>query len=319
MIKVGIIGAEKIEAGELLRILLHHPEVDIVSLYSPAFAGRRVASCHHGFLGEEIVNFTEKIDPSELDIIFIADDSPMAKSILTHSEDFPKLRIVDMSESRFADWRAFGLEYGLSEINRKSLVRGARLALVPSAPAALTLLALHPLALHLLLSSDVEISVAAPQPVLKALDADRSASEIATMLSKVQTSFNGKVRVSFLPVNSGRSMRVRILMRCPLSIAEVDKVFESVYDDHSFVFTSLSNVDRKEVEGTHKCMVTFSKPAPDTLELESVGDAHLRGGAGDAVHVLNLFFALDEKVGLHLKPSLFGAEDDGPQQVSWFA
>jgi len=319
MIKVGIIGADMPDAGELLRILMHHPEVEIKTLYAPAMAGRLVSSCHHGFIGEEVMNFTDKLNPSETDILFIADDSEAGREVLNRSDEWSGLRIVDMSPRRFDYWESTGLEYGLSEINRKSLVRGTRLAIVPSSPAALALTALYPLASHLLLSSDIDITVEIPVSFSKKFDTKSVAHEIATMLAKTQTSFNGKINISVSPGNFVRSMRTRAVMKCPLDISEIDKIYDSIYDDHSFTHTSLSETGVKEVEGTHKCVVSFKKTDSTTIELTTVGDCHIRGGAGDAVHLLNLFFALDEKIGLNMKPSCFGDENSPSQQSSWFA
>lgn len=320
MIKVGIIGAETPDAGELLRLLIHHPEVDIRSLFAPAWSGRMVSSRHHGFIGEEIVDFTEKIDPSCLDIIFIADDSEKGSSLLLNSETYPDLRIVDLSPSRIEHWDSYGMEYGLSEANRKPLVRGARLAVIPTPAAALAIISLYPLALNQIPNSDIDISIHAPKHIASALNTERLSYEITSFLQKTQINFDSNINISIFPCDSGRSMRVSSTLRSPLAIAEVDKLFESVYDDHNFTFTCLSEVERTEIEGTHKCIVTISKPGAGLLEITAVGDCHLRGGAGDAVHIMNLFFALDEKVGLHLKPSCFGNEDtNNGKSVSWFA
>lgn len=319
MIKVGIIGADMPDAGELLRILMHHPEVEITTLYAPALAGRLVTSCHHGFIGEEIVNFTDKFNPSAIDILFIADDSKTGREVLNRSDEWPELKIVDMSPRRFDYWESSGLEYGLSEMNRKSLVRGARLAVVPTAPAALALTALYPLAAHLLLNSDIDITVELPSSLSKTIDPKSVAREIGAMLVKTQTSFNGNVNMVFTPAKFVRSMRTKTVMKCPLDISEIDNIYESIYDDHSFTYTSLSEIGVREVEGTHKCVVSFKKPDAATIELTTVGDCHIRGGAGDAVHLLNLFFALDEKIGLTMKPSCFGNGPSATQQTSWFA
>lgn len=320
MIKVGIIGADTPDAGELLRILIHHPEVDIRSLYAPAWAGRMVTSRHHGFMGEDIINFSEKIDPTHLDIVFLADNSEKGTNILLNSEAVPELRIVDMSPARIDRWDSFGMEYGLSEANRKPLVRGARIAVVPTPAASLALISLYPLAMNQLLNSDIEITVDAPRSVAPHINKEQLTHEIISFLQKTQNSFDGKIHIRINPCDSGRSMRVSSILKSPLAIAEVDNVFESVYDDHNFTFTSLSEVNRLEVEGTHKCIVSIQKPGAGLLEITAVGDCHMRGGAGDAVHIMNLFFALDEKVGLHLKPSCFSPDntDDG-KSVSWFA
>lgn len=320
MIKVGIIGAEQPVAGELLRILVHHPEVDIVTLCSPAFAGRHPSACHFGFIGTTVPNFTDRLDPAALNVVFIADKSSPGTDILAHNEKWPKLRIIDLSPARLENLSAFGLEYGLSEINRKPLVRGARMASVPSAVASLSLVALYPLALNLLLNGDIHIDIEAPAAMQTSLNLPKVAAEISTMLVKTQTSFTGKVLLTTTASNSIRGLKVNIRMNCPLSLAEIDRVYDSVYDDHNFTYTSLSGVGTPEVEGTQKCIVSLSKPDAGSLELNAVGDAYLRGGAGDAVHVMNLFFALDEKVGLYLKPNSCQTKSpEGHPQACWFA
>lgn len=320
MIKVGIIGADTPDAGELLRILLHHPEVEIMTLYAPSWSGRRVESRHHGFMGEDIVDFTDKVNPDKLDILFLLDNSDEGLSIIQRLEEFPSLRIVDMSPERNERWEAYGFEYGLSEANRKPLVRGARMAIVPSHVASVALIALYPFAMHLLLSGDIELQVEAPVHIADRIDKTKVSREIGHFLSKTQSSFTGKVHITVEPRESGRTMKVTSVLRSPLAVPEVEKIYESVYDDHNFTFTTTEDVRRDEVEGTHRCIVTFKKPAAGLLEVSALADCHLRGGAGDAVHILNLFFSLDEKVGLNLKPSRYGEEDvSSSATVSWFA
>lgn len=319
MIKVGIIGADSPDAGELLRILIHHPEVVIKCLYAPKLSGRLLSSCHHGFIGEESLNFSDKLNPSEYDIVFIADDSDTGRSLMRRSDEWPNLRIVDMSPHRFDFWESNGMEYGLSEMNRKCLVRGARLAMVPSSVAALALNALYPLASNLLISSDIKIRVEASKAISRKIDKENVAKEISAMLAKTQTSFNSKIEIDVIPDDLVRSMRVRISLKCPLDITEIDRVYNSIYDDHSFTFAGISEVGFREVEGTQKCVVTFCKASQSQLELASIGDSHMRGGAGDAVHIMNLFFSLDEKIGLNMKPSCYGNENESNQQTSWFA
>lgn len=320
MIKVGIIGADSPDAGELLRILNHHPEVDILTLLSPSWAGRMVAARHHGFIGESLPNFSDKISPADLDVVFIADDSAEGRNLLMNSDNFPELRIVDLSPSRIEHWDCFGMEYGLSEANRKPLVRGARIALIPSQAASLILISLYPLALNLLLNSDIDITIQAPEEVTQSINIKRLKYEIITFLQKTQNNFNSSLIINVISCESGRSMRVSSVFKSPLAVAEVSNLFDSVYDDHNFTFTSLSEVSRLEVEGTQKCIVSIDKPGAGLLELIAVGDCHMRGGAGDAVHIMNLFFALDEKVGLHLKPSCFiGESKENGKSVSWFA
>lgn len=303
MIKVGIIGAQTQLSGEILRILFLHPEVDIVTLFSPELTGRSVSSVHHGFIGEKIVNFTDKIDLSDLDIIFLTDDSEVSNKILTTYSEWPDLRIVDITPSRFSSSRNEDFEYGLSEINRKALVRGARKAFLPSAIAATSLIALYPLASFLLLPNEIDIDVEAPASIVNDTMVSVAKSEIKERLEKVQTSFKGDINISTKPFESSKIIKVKISFECKLSIEEIYKVYMSIYDDHNFTFVSMTDVDDNEVVGTQKCVLTIKKPVSDRLEIVSLADANMRGGAGDAVHMLNLLFALYEKIGLHLKPS----------------
>lgn len=320
MIKVGIIGADSPDAGELLRLLINHPEVDLVSLYAPSWSGRMVSSRHHGFIGESIPNFSDSIDPSTLDIIFIADDSEIGNNLLMNSDSLPDLRIIDLSPSRIDRKESFGMEYGLSEANRKPLVRGARIAAIPSPAASLILISLYPLALNSLLNSDIDINIQAPPAVAQATNIKKLTSEITAFLQKTQNDFNDDLNIRVIPCESGRSMRVSCVFKSPLAVAEVSNLFDSVYDDHNFTFTSLTEISRLEVEGTHKCIVSIDKPGAGLIELTAIADCHMRGGAGDAVHILNLFFALDENVGLHLKPSCFASDSlENGKPVSWFA
>lgn len=320
MIKVGIIGADKPDAGELLRLLIFHPEVEVMSLYAPGLAGRAITSSHHGFIGERDLFFSDSIDSSKLDVVFIADSSQMASTIKDDARKNGELRIVDLSPDRFENWENTEMEYGLSEINRKPLVRGAKMAIVPTSVASLALIALIPLASNLLLPKEIFLTVLAPEEMKDEIDENKVREEITRQLKNVQNSFSGDIHIKVVLKNSGRTMRVIANMACPLGIAEIDRIYNSVYDDHNFAYTSLSKIGGEEVEGTQKCIISISKPGAGLLEVESLGDCRMRGGAGDAVHAMNLLFALHEKVGLSLKPSCYGEHPDKTsRQMSWFA
>lgn len=320
MIKVGIIGADKADAGELLRLLINHPEVDIVSLYAPSLSGRMVASWHHGFIGERSLYFSDSINLNDLDAVFIVDDSDFGRSVIESCFGIENLKVIDLSPDRFKNWAKSEMEYGLSEINRKPLVRGAHMAIVPSSVASVALISLYPLAANLLLADKIFIDVSAPEIITKDIDLKVLSWEITRQLKNKQNSFDGEININILPDTDGRAVRVTISMACPLAIDEIRRIYDSIYDDHNFAFTSLSKVGAQEVEGTQKCIISFSKPGAGLIEIDSVADSHMRGGAGDAVHALNLLFALHEKVGLSLKPSRFGnSQDVSSRQTSWFA
>lgn len=282
-------------------------------------AGRDISCCHHGFIGERTLVFTDKINPAKLDAVFITDDSDMGRQIVDRLKEWPHLRVINLSPSRFDYWENSDMEYGLSEINRKPLVRGAKTAIIPSPIAAVALIALYPLAASLLIFSDIDIEVTVPAS-LSIPDPIHVEEEITRQLKKHQNSFEGKVDIVFKKGKSARGLRIKISLKSPLSALEVDKVFEAIYDDHNFTFMTMEDVSEKEVEGTQKCVISFCKPGAGLIEINAVADAFMRGGAGDAVHMLNLLFALHEKVGLHLKSSAFGdIADHSTKQPSWFA
>lgn len=316
MIKTGIIGADTPFAGELLRILRSHPEVEIETLFAPSAAGRQVSSLHHGFIGESIVNFSATIDPAILDLIFISpgsDSLHLPEGLLLN---YPDLKIIDAS-GIFDENSDF--VYGLSEINRKSLVRGAKFAVLGTPATILSIIALFPLAKYLLLNGNISIEVAAPEDVVESLDTAKSSEQIRNILKNVQSSFEGVVSLTGYPNKSQRVMRVRTSINCSLDIEEINKLYNDTYDDHNFSFIYHNEVEGKEVEGTQKTIIHLSKPEPGSLTVEIVGDCRLRGGAGDAVHVMNLLFALYEKIGLDLKPSRFADQLPSTSKSSnWF-
>lgn len=308
MIKVGISGGETPMAGELLRILMHHPDVEIVAVHSPANAGRPIASVHHGFIGEERLLFTSAFDATSLDMAFLLRPVHSAGDWSKLMADSQTLKVVLFKESvSLADGFLSSPVYGLSEVNRKPLVRGARTAILPSPLASLALIALYPIAAHLMLPSRLQIDATLPAMISQEADtrqtADDAAAEILRQLSVVQTSFASAPEITISPSDHPRVMSMTVEMSGSLEIDELFKLYDSIYDDHNFTFMVPVDVSPKEVAGTNKCIISLSKPSADTIRIRAVADAGMRGGAGEAVHLMNLLFGLYEKTGLQLKTS----------------
>lgn len=305
MVKVGIIGAESPLAGEIIRILVNHPETEIMGLHAPSLFGHNVTSIHHGLIGEQSLIFTDKIILEDLSFLILIGNSELGNSILSQLSYWENLKIVivnDLTDRSKLDF----FEIGLSEVNRKALVRGAQYAYIPSPVIVPALIALFPIANYLLLNSDIQINIQLPSDISENLDEEKEAKKIEDLLKNIQVSYNGKVN---LKINSDhqseRAATTLITFNNNLSISEVEKIFESIYDDHNFTFITRNLVNVNEVEGTQKVVLQINKPSLETLEIKIVSDARMRGGAGDVVHVLNLFFGLHEKTGLNLKPSRF--------------
>lgn len=306
MIRAGIAGADTAMSGELIRILINHPDVELISAFAPGKVGREVASVHHGLAGECNIEFSPDINPQQLDVIFIDAHSEVADRFRMNTDRWPELRIIDMSHCPSLDFDALDMEYGLPEINRKRLVRGCRRAVVPRSIAAAALIGLYPLAKHLLLKGDITVEYACPPDIDTEEKASMARHEILEVLRKTQNSFSGNVCLEHSHEEvSERGLKVSMQIPCGIAIDELFKIYSDLYDDHNFTFTLPRVVPGHEVEGTQKTLITLQKPSPDMLSVTVVADCRMRGGAGDAVHIMNLLFGLQEKTGLFLKVHKF--------------
>lgn len=309
MIKVAISGADAPVAGELIRILVNHPDVEIVALVAPGHEGKQVQSIHHGLLGEEKMTFTGSFNPSGADILFIADNNIKLSDFKRLRESYPELKAVTLNPLN-TDIEADSEElspnfiFALPEINRKAIVRGAKEALVPSPLSSLALVPLYPLALNMLLSGDIRLNVSAPEDLVSEEAIERSVSEISKMLNEAQRSFEGKVTFNILPPSSKRGIELNMELPSPVDMEHTLKAYE-IYDDHNFSFAVTSPVKLDDVKGTEKIIMSLSLSKDGMLSIHSVADGRLRGSAGEAVHIMNLMFGLHEKTGLYLKPYAF--------------
>lgn len=302
MIKAGIAGADTLMAGELIRILVNHPDVEIISAFAPGKVGRKVASVHHGLAGECDLEFSPDINPAKLDVIFIDAHSDVADRFRLNTDRWPDLRIIDMSHCPSLDFEKLDMAYGLAEINRKQLVRGCKRAVVPRSVSAVALICLYPLARHLLLNGNINISYACPSDIDTDEKSEMVRLEILDVLRNTQNSFQGDVILNRLNENvSPRGLRVEIEIPCNIDINELFRLYNDIYDDHNFTHLLPITMPGYEVEGTQKCLVSLQKRTPDTLTVSAVADCRMRGGAGDAVHIMNLLFGLHERTGLYLK------------------
>lgn len=307
MIRAGIAGADTAMAGELIRILVNHPDVELMSAFAPGKVGREVAAVHHGLAGECSIEFSPDINPQKLDVIFIDAHSEVADRFRMNTDRWPELRIIDMSHCPSLDFDSMQMEYGLPEINRKALVRGCKRAVVPRSLAAASIIGLYPLAKNLLLKGDIKIQYSCAPDIDTQEKVEMSRLEILNILKKTQYSFTGDVYLERdVEANvSERQLKIHVELPCSLQIDELFKLYDDIYDDHNFTFTMARTMPGYEVEGTQKTLITLQKPDSDTLSLTVVADCRMRGGAGDAVHIMNLLFGLQEQTGLRLKAHKF--------------
>ena len=324
MIKVGIIGGAGYTAGELIRLLLNHPDVELKWVHSTSNAGNPVSGVHQGLVGETALYFTNETPLDAVDVIFLCTPhGESRKSLELHKDNIPDdLRIIDLSQDfRIAD-DTHDFIYGLPELNRKYIIRGKHVA-NPGCFATAIQLALLPLARNLLLNSDIHVNAitgstgAGVKPSATSHYSWRNdnvsiykpfthqhLAEIYQTLHGMQASFNSKV--NFIPVRGcfSRGIFATLYMDCPVELSEIKKLYNEYYDDHNFTFVSDRMPDLKDVVNTNKCLLYLTKEDGKLL-IVSVIDNLLKGASGQAVHNMNLLFGLHERVGLQLKASAF--------------
>jgi N-acetyl-gamma-glutamyl-phosphate reductase len=322
MIKTGIIGGAGYTAGELIRLLLNHPDVEIGFVNSASNAGNKLTDVHGGLYGETELMFTGNLPLDEIDLLFFCTAHGDTKKFLETHPVPGHLKIIDLSQDYRIASPSHEFVYGLPELNRRAIC-GAKYVANPGCFATGIQLALLPLAKHLMINSPVHVQAVTgatgagvkPSPTSHFSWRNDNLSiykpfthqhlpEIRRSLAQLQRSFH--VPINFIPVRGdfARGIFTTAYMDCNIELNELRRIYGEYYDDHSFTFVVDRNPDLKQVVNTNKCLLHLQK-IEGKLLIVSVIDNLLKGAAGQAVHNMNLLFNLEETVGLHLKPSAF--------------
>lgn len=323
MIRAGIIGGAGYTAGELIRLLLNHPDVELQWVHSASNAGNMIADVHQGLIGDTYMRFTDKTDWDAIDVLFCCTPHGETRKFMSAVQLPDELRIVDLSTDYRIEDGTHDFVYGLPELNRKRIVRGARHVANPGCFATAIQLALLPMAKHLMLNSDIHVTAitgstgAGVKPSATSHFSWRNdnvsiykpfrhqhLAEIRQSLQSLQSSF--KAPINFIPMRGcfSRGIMAAVYLDTPIALDELRNIYDEYYSDHSFTFVTEKNPDLKDVVNTNKCLLHLEK-VDDKLLVTSVIDNLVKGASGQAVHNMNLLFGLQERVGLNLKPSAF--------------
>lgn len=318
IVKAGIIGGAGYTAGELLRILINHPQVEIGFVHSKSNAGKFVYEVHEDLFGETDLKFSETFD-SNVDVVFLCVAHGEAKKIA--NEFSASVKIIDLSQDhRIAAEHSF--VYGLPELNKEA-IRKADYIANPGCFATAIQLALLPLAEAKLLNGEVYASCTTGSTgsgqslaetshfswrqnnlsVYKAFTHQHLA-EINQSLSLVQNNYSGKLHILPQRGSFTRGILACITLKSDQSLEQLTALYEDKYKDEPFVFVSPKNCHLKQVVNTNKCLLYLEKNDDDVM-IVSVIDNLLKGASGQAVQNMNLMFGLPETTGLKLKPSAF--------------
>jgi N-acetyl-gamma-glutamyl-phosphate reductase len=300
MIDIGITGGETKIAGELVRLLINHPDASVKWVSSHSEHGK-LSRIHRGLTGECDLEFSEPII-DDVELIFNCDpfDSPLCDEAIAKND---KLRVIELS--RGYGFVEGGGMYGLCEINRKFMVHDCYgYVLIPSAEAMAVLLAIVPLANNNLLKGDIDVTVNFNNCFNNNINLNSIKQEILAVTKAFDKDFSGAVNLKEEDGTSSRGLTAHVEVSAQADIDSINDIYDKYYDDHNFTFVVNQKVDDADVTNTNKCLLNIT--AKDgRLHITSVIDALLKGSAGNAVHVMNLLFGLHEKAGLALKAQVF--------------
>ena len=322
MIRAGIIGGAGYTSGELIRILLNHPDVEIVFVNSTSNAGNKLSSVHEGLIGETEMTFTDQLPFDEVDVLFFCTAHGDTRKFMQENSIPENLKIIDLSQDYRLKAQDNDFIYGLPELNRRAICHSQHVA-NPVCFATAIQLALLPLARNLMLNDDVYVNAitgstgAGVKPSATTHFSWRTdnisvykpfvhqhLAEIRQSLTQLQSSFNSGI--FFVPYRGdfARGIYCTSLVKNGLPLEELYKIYRDYYEADSFVHIVEEPVDLKQVVNTNKCLIHLDR-YQDRLLITSCIDNLVKGASGTAVHNMNLLFNLKETVGLKLKPSGF--------------
>ena len=319
MIKAGIIGGAGYTAGELIRILVNHPEVSIAFVHSESNAGNPVCGVHEGLVGDTDLTFCSDCDLGSIDVLFLCSGHGKSEAFWKEHDMPAGLKVIDLAQD-FRDEHD-GYVYGLPEWQKRK-IEGASKVANPGCFATAIQLALLPLASAGLVRSEIQVTAitgstgAGVKPGATTHFSWRNNNistykvfehqhliEICRNLSAVSAS---PTELNFVPVRGdfARGIFASVYTDCELTEEEARNLYKEYYKDAAFTFAVDFPVDLKQVVNTNKCLVHVEKHG-GKLVISSVIDNLLKGASGQAVQNMNIIFGLPENTGLKLKASAF--------------
>lgn len=330
MIKVGILGAAGYTGGELIRLLLNHPEVEIVFANSESNAGNKVYDVHGGLFGDTEMCFTDEMPFDKVDVVYFCFGHGKSEAFLKEHSIPENVRIIDLAQDFRIAAPTHDYVYGLPEIH-KDAIKGCMHLANPGCFATCIQMGLLPLAKAGLLKHDVSVNAitgstgAGQKPSgtthfswrndnisIYKVFTHQHLHEIRQSLTELQGSLEPSV--DFIPYRGDftRGIFCTSVVRfdgeegTPTnpSAEQLAQMYKDFYADAAFTHYSDKAIDLKQVVNTNKAVVHIDKFGNKAV-ISSAIDNLLKGAVGQAVQNMNLMFGIDEKAGLKLKASAF--------------
>lgn len=323
-VNIGIVGGAGYTGGELLRVLLRHPNASITFVYSTSHARELVSKVHSDLLGDTALKFQNQLDQN-IDVLFLCVGHGDAKKFLVENPIEAHIKIIDLSQDfRLSSDAIIGdrtFTYGLPEL-QKTLIQKAQNIANPGCFATAIQLGLLPLAANKSLSDVYTTGITGSTGAGQGLSSTshfswranniqayktlqhQHVNEIEQSLTQLQG--NQTAQVHFVPWRGDftRGIFVTSIMSTELTIEALYILYETFYEGHPFTIVSRNNIDLKQVVNTNKCLIHIEKQG-NKMAIHSVMDNLLKGAVGQAVQNMNLIFGLEETTGLQLKANYF--------------
>ncbi|TWR31224.1 N-acetyl-gamma-glutamyl-phosphate reductase [Mucilaginibacter pallidiroseus] len=330
-IKVGVVGGAGYTGGELLRILVNHPNVEIAFVHSNSNAGKHIYEVHTDLFGDTDLRFASELS-HHIDVLFLCVGHGDAKKFLDTNPIPDHIKIIDLSQdfrlSQNATLKSKQFVYGLPELNRDAIKTANNIA-NPGCFATCLQLGLLPLASKGQLKNEVHItattgSTGAGQSlsptshftwrndnlsVYKVFN-HQHLNEIGQSLNQAAAAFtppsSGWGALNFVPYRGDftRGIIASMYTETDLAEAEILKLYQDYYEGHPFTHVTHRDIDLKQIVNTNKCFIQVKKHG-NKVFIISIMDNLLKGASGQAVQNMNLMFNLDERAGLRLKGVAF--------------
>ncbi len=322
-IKAGIYGAAGYTAGELIRLLVHHPEVELVFAQSESQAGKQITELHKDLIGDIDLTFSRELMLDSVDVLFLCKGHGESTNFVKENKDaLTGVKLVDLSHDFRARANDENFLYGLPEIN-KAGIQKANWVANPGCFATAIQLGLIPAAHHQLIDSTINVSGitgstgagqkltetshfswrSSNMSVYKAFKHQHLA-EIGESLVQMDAGFDESIH--FIPYrgNFTRGIIVTSYFSCDADEEVIKAYYQEFYASQPFVHVLDLNPDVKQVVNTNKALIHLEKH-DDQLMVISVIDNLLKGASGQALQNMNLMFGLEETTGLNLKSIAF--------------
>ncbi|MCI5710697.1 MAG: N-acetyl-gamma-glutamyl-phosphate reductase [Prevotella sp.] len=322
MIKIGILGGAGYTAGELIRLLLNHPEAELVFVNSESNAGNLLTDVHEGLYGETVMTFTSEMPFDQVDVVFFCFGHGKSEAFLKEHKIPANVKIIDLAQDFRLAAPGNDYVYGLPEINKAQIATAQHVA-NPGCFATCIQLGLLPAASLGIIKSDVAVNAitgstgAGQKPgatthfswrnnnmsIYKAFQ-HQHVPEIKQSLKQVQGHLEAEI--DFIPYRGdfARGIFATEVVKTDMPLEDIVKGYKDFYKDAKFTHYVDKAIDMKQVVNTNKALVHCDKYG-DKLLITSTIDNLLKGAVGQAVQNMNIMFGIDEMAGLHLKPTAF--------------